>query len=98
MATSGTPLWKRIVTFTARAALLNHPRINIESIHLGLIMAKTSDVAAQLYLQAHASRTQCSGETRSGPCALRLSFSGRVRRGEKKEMYLTFLADNGTEG
>lgn len=88
MATSGTPLWKRIVTFTARAALLNHPRINIESVHLGLIRAKTSDVAAKLYLRARGSRTRSSEETHSGLCALLLR---RIRRGEKKKKEKIFL-------
>lgn len=89
MATSGTRLWKCIVTFTACAALLNHPTINIESVHLGLIRAKMSDVAVKLYLRANGSRTHSPEEPCSGLCALLFSFLGQEGGGgEKKEIFL----------
>lgn len=87
MATSGTPLWKCIVTFTARAALLNHLSINIESVHLGLIRSKMSDVAVKLYLRANGSRTQSPEETCSGLCALLFSFLGE-KGGWGEEIFL----------
>lgn len=86
MATSGTRLWKCIVTFTACAALLNHLTINIESVHLGLIRAKMSDVAVKLYLRANGSRTHCPEEACSGLWAL-FSFLGQEGGwGEKRDI------------